>query len=276
MSKSFDELVSKATSCGTKKLAVAVAQDDAVLEAVKIAKERGIADSILVGDKEKIEAVVRDNHRILIPCFSLGRTQTILTVLYQLWQSDRLPKDIKVVVDSPLAQKFCDIWPDDILWNKIKSWNNLHFVQEWTESQILQQSNEPCVCISASGFLTGGRVVEWLKYILPNRNNTICFVGYSGENNMASQIRHGEKFINIDGIEVENNANIVELVSFSSHASYEELMDYYMVCRYDKIALVHGEFEYKVVFANTLQNKLIDQGKSSRVVCVNAESKIYF
>ncbi|CVI71617.1 MAG TPA: phosphate butyryltransferase [Candidatus Fimimorpha faecalis] len=60
MSKSFDELVSKATSCGTKKLAVAVAQDDAVLEAVKIAKERGIADSILVGDKEKIEAVAAE------------------------------------------------------------------------------------------------------------------------------------------------------------------------------------------------------------------------
>ena len=60
MSKSFDELVSKATSCGTKKLAVAVAQDDAVLEAVKIAKERRIADSILVGDKEKIEAVAAE------------------------------------------------------------------------------------------------------------------------------------------------------------------------------------------------------------------------
>ncbi len=60
MSKSFDELVSKATSCGMKKLAVAVAQDDAVLEAVKIAKERGIADSILVGDKAKIEAVAAE------------------------------------------------------------------------------------------------------------------------------------------------------------------------------------------------------------------------
>lgn len=60
MSKSFDELVSKATNCGMKKLAVAVAQDDAVLEAVKIAKERGIADSILVGDKAKIEAVAAE------------------------------------------------------------------------------------------------------------------------------------------------------------------------------------------------------------------------
>ena len=227
-------------------------------------------------DKEKIEAVVRDSHRILIPCFSLGRTQTMLTILYQLWQEGKLPDDIKVVVDSPLAQKFCDIWPDDMLWNKVKSWGNLCFIKEWTESQVLQQSNEPCVVISASGFLVGGRVVEWLKYILPNRRNTICFVGYSGENNMASQIRYGDKVINVDGVEVENNANIVELVSFSSHASYEELMDYYMTCRYDKIALVHGEFEPKVSFANTLQNNLIAQGKSSRVIATNADSKIYF
>ena len=229
-----------------------------------------------VKDKEKIEAVIRDSHRVLIPCFSLGRTQTMLTVLYQLWQEGKLSGDIKVVVDSPLAQKFCDIWPDDMLWDKVKSWSNLCFIKEWTESQALQQSNEPCVCLSASGFLVGGRVVEWLKYILPNRRNTICFCGYSGENNMASQIRYGDKVINVDGVEVENNANIVELVSFSSHASYEELMDYYMICRYDKIALVHGEWEGKAQFAQTLQESLINQAKSSRVICTQQDTKIYF
>ena len=80
----------------------------------------------------------------------------------------------------------------------------------------------------------------------------------------------------IDGDLVPNNCNITELVSYSSHASYEELMDYYgNVLVYDKIALVHGEFEPKVAFANTLQNNLIAQGKSSRVIATNQDQKIY-
>ena len=76
---------------------------------------------------------------------------------------------------------------------------------------------------------------------------------------------------------MQNNANIVELVSFSSHANYEELMDYYAnQCRYDKIALVHGDMKYKPDFARKLQDKLVEQGKSSRVICTNEDTKIYF
>ena len=75
---------------------------------------------------------------------------------------------------------------------------------------------------------------------------------------------------------VSNNANITELRSFSSHASYEELMDYYAhQCRYNKIALVNGNYEDKVEFAHTLQDELISQGKSARVICTQENQKIY-
>nr|DAG70747.1 MAG TPA: putative exonuclease [Caudoviricetes sp.] len=229
-------------------------------------------------DLEKIQAVLEDskNNRVLIPCFSLNRTQTILTELYLLWEYDKIPHDVNIIVDSPLAQKFCNIWPKFRLWEKIMNWPNLRFIKDWEESQEVMHSNFPCVILSASGFLNGGRVVEWLKAILPNRKNTIMFCGYSGQNNLASQIRSRQKSVVVNGDEVSNDANLIELVSFSSHASYEELLDYLSeFCIFDKVALVHGDMNRKPQFANTLQQNLIEQGKSSRVIATNMDSKIY-
>lgn len=115
-----------------------------------------------------------------------------------------------------------------------------------------------------------------IKTALPHSNNHLIFVGYAGDNNLASQIKSGQKEVMIDGVLVSNNANITELRSFSSHASYEELIDYYAnQCRYNKIALVHGNYEDKIEFAHTLQNELISQGKSARVICTQENQKIY-
>src|SRR5699024_7894471 len=126
-------------------------------------------------------------------------------------------------------------------------WRNFKFITEFTISQAMQASNEPLVVLSSAGMMTGGRSVSWAKAIIPDPKAHIIFCGYSSESSLASQIRFGQKEISIEGDLVPNNCNITELVSYSSHASYEELMDYYgNVLIYDKIALVHGEFEGKV------------------------------
>ena len=94
---------------------------------------------------------------------------------------------------------------------------------------------------------------------------------------MASQIRYGDQIININGVYVENNANIIELVSYSSHANFQELFDYYInQCLYNKLALVHGNNSYKTEFGDLIQNELIIQGKSSRVIITNIDTKIDF
>lgn len=227
-------------------------------------------------DQNKMATVIGQYKRVLFPVFSLGRTQTILTELYHLWQEGRIDKDIKVIVDSPLAIKFCKLYPDQDGWEDVYNWKNVQYVADWETSVALQQSNSPMVLLSSSGFMQGGRVRSWLKTFLPDRNAVICYCGFSGDNGTAYEIRHGDKLINIDGEMIENKCNIIELVSFSSHANYDELMAYYGdECRFLKLALVHGNYEAKVAFANTLQNKLISQGKSARVVTVNAEQKIY-
>ena len=228
-------------------------------------------------DIEKMASILNENKRVLIPVFALGRCQTMLIELYQLWLDSKIPKNIKILVDSPMASNICKLYPSLPVWNFIMNeWGNLHFIDEYIESLALQKSNEPVVVLSSAGMITGGRCVGWAKALIPNPNAHIIFCGYSSENSIASQIRFGEKQILIDGEMVDNNANITELVSFSSHASYEELMNYYGRLQFNKIALVHGEFDNKVEFAKTLQQNLIDQGKSARVITVNADTKIYF
>ena len=224
-----------------------------------------------IKDIEKIFTISEQSNKILIPTFSLGRTQEILTLLYDM----AIDMDMPIYLDSPLAQKICDIWDDEVFQNEVMTMPNLHIIQDWNESQILQNQDKHCVIIAASGFLNGGRALAHLKTLLPNRNNHVIFCGFSGENNLASQIKEGDKSVKIDGDWVDNNANITCLYSFSSHASYEELLSYYSELRYNKIAVVHGDIRYKPEFCNMLQDRLHKESKAAKVVCVNEGTKIY-
>lgn len=220
-------------------------------------------------DIAKIKSIVKEYNKILIPTFSLGRTQEILTMLYEL------NIDIPIYLDSPLSQKISSIWDSEYFQEKVLKMSNLHIIQSWIESQSLQFEDKHCIILAGSGFLTAGRSLAHLKTLLPNRNNHVIFCGYSGTNNLASQIKNGDKIVKVDGEDVENNANITCLYSFSSHASYEELMEYYTNLRFNKIAIVHGDYEFKPNFCRALQENLYNKGNSAKVVCVNEGTKIY-
>lgn len=228
-------------------------------------------------DLEKIVTVLNQANRVLIPVFALGRCQLMLTILYILWKQGRIPSNINVYIDSPMAQKICAVYPqDDSLWSEVYNWSNLHFVSDYEETIRLQNSKQSMIVLSSAGMLSGGKSVSWAKAFAPNPNAHIIFCGYSSDSTLASKIRFGDKMVSIEGEMVENNANITELISFSSHASREELIEYYTKSlRFNKLLLVHGDFDNKVIFAQELQDKLVKQGKSSRVIAVNADTKTY-
>ena len=218
-------------------------------------------------DEQMILTAISQYHRILIPTFAQQRLEDILEVLAKLNVTKR------VYVDTPLGEKIYRAWPEPLDYEDRL---NLKFVQSWEESQASQMSNEPCIIVASSGMLTAGRAVYYLKYLLPNPTNAVLFVGYSPENTTATEIKQGNKLIKVDGEVVLNNAQIYSLNSFSSHSNYNQLMKYLMELDYQKVCLVHSDYEDKVAFANTLQNNLIAQGKSSRVIATNADTKIYF
>ena len=217
-------------------------------------------------DLELIKTAIDQYHKILIPVFSLQRAEDMMQVLADL--NIRVP----VYFDTPLGIRIYREWPEPLDFEERL---DLRFVNDWSDSVVLQNSNEHCIILSSSGMLSAGRAVCHLKTILPNKNNCILFCGFSTDNTTASAIKRGEKMIVVDGEPIPNNAQIYSLNTFSSHANYSQLLQYYQEIRYNKLALVHGNAKDKIEFAQVLQDKLIDQGKSAKVISIAKGQKIY-
>lgn len=225
-------------------------------------------------DLEKIESVVNEYQRTIIPAFANNRGQVILTELYRLWKDGKLPKDIKIYYDSPLGLKISNIW-DDEEWSEVYNWENLYKIQDTMESYRLQHMPGKAVVVSSAGMCTAGRVVSWLKCSISDPNTHLLFIGYCPSEGLAADIKSNNKEITIEGETIQNNCNYTELRSFSSHCDYYGLLDFYSSLDCDKLCLVHGDAKNKVEFAHVLQDKLASQGKSSRVIAVNMDTKIY-
>jgi Cft2 family RNA processing exonuclease len=123
--------------------------------------------------------------------------------------------------------------------------------------------------------ITAGRSVKWTQSILPNENDLIMFIGYAGEDTLAYKIKHEkeQKTININGKPIKNKAQIIDLLSFSSHMQRKDLINYYKGINCDKIYLVHSD-KSKIEFKQDLEKAINDCLKSTRVVAVNKGTKI--
>ena len=226
-------------------------------------------------DRQMMATAIQDHNKILIPVFSLQRTEDILHELYLLDNTMSYPAVAipTVYLDAPLASKIFNAWDGDIEY--LREWGKLKIIGDYTQSQALQLSNEHCVIVSSSGMLSAGRALSHLKTLLPKPDNCVLFCGYSGENTLATQIKHGAREIKIDGELIANKAQIYCLNTFSSHSNYVQLMEYYKGLNCDKLALVHGSFDDKAKFTEKLQRDFSKEGKATRVVCVNEDSRIY-
>ena len=226
-------------------------------------------------DIEKIKCVVdqccqHDTQKVVFGSFSLNRLQDILTTLYKIYGEDETFAT-PVIIDAPLGWKITNIWDkliekDNDLWKKVISWKNIVWVDTYEESQQWQKLQTSQVVITTSNFLKAGRVVSWLKSVLPNENARVCLCGYAGdENSVAYQIQHCKKWVMIDGERVRSRANVMQLTSFSSHACRSELLDRYTTMPYNKIYLVHGEKSGKEEFAKLLRENLSNANRSAKV-----------
>lgn len=235
-------------------------------------------------DLRKIQSVVNEvcicnKSKVLIPVFALDRCQNIITVLYELFKDNNNCPN--VLIDSPMACKLTKLFKDLInddekeLYSKVLSWDKLKFIEDYEISKICQESVEPMVICSSAGMLSAGRSVAWARKLLGNSKNCLLFVGYAADNSLANKIKMGKhKTITIENKAIPNKASIVDLKSFSSHLQHDGLLDYYSNINADKIALVHGNFNDKLSFANELQKEISKKNKTSRVICVNRSTEI--
>ena len=205
--------------------------------------------------KVVINTCIQKKGKLIIPSFSVGRTQEIVYALNQLEIAGRLPK-VKTFVDSPLSVNATNIYrmhPEcfnkeilQVMENDPDpfGFNNLFYIQNIEDSKRLNDSKEPCIIISSSGMMEAGRVKHHLANNISNPNNTILVVGYCEPSTLGARIKQGDKKISIFGNPYDVKANVEVLESFSAHGDYAEMI-VFMSCQdkkqIKKMFLVHGE-----------------------------------
>jgi metallo-beta-lactamase family protein len=229
-----------------------------------------------------IVSALKDQGVILIPAFSIGRTQELLYEIESLITKGSTKKvtknlkwqDLEIIVDSPLASKFTNAYRQlNPMWDKeaksrLKGARHaLNYEQLLTVNDhkthlqtvsYLAKTARPAIVIAASGMCTGGRVVNYLKALLPNKRTDILFVGYQAQGTAGRAIqKYGPSngYVDLDGERIAINAQIHTIGGYSAHADQFDLLKFVKRMRYQpkKIHIVHGDNDAKMALKNKLK-----------------------
>jgi metallo-beta-lactamase family protein len=209
---------------------------------------------------------LRQNGQVIIPAFSVGRTQQIVYVLHQLTLAGKLPR-APIFVDSPLSVNATEIYRlhpecfNDTIYKFLHEkanpfgMENLTYIREVAHSMKLNDLKEPAIIISASGMCEAGRIRHHLKNHIGDPKNLILFIGYCAEHTLGAQIVAGANPVNIFGEPQAVRAKIVSLDTYSGHADKNELKRYVEKISGDikKICCIHGEESQCRAHAETLR-----------------------
>jgi metallo-beta-lactamase family protein len=204
--------------------------------------------------------------KIIIPSFSVGRTQQIVYTLHQLTLAGQLPR-VPIFVDSPLSVNATEIYRlhpecfNETIYKFLREkenpfgMENLTYIRELAHSMKLNDLREPAIIISASGMAEAGRIRHHLANHIGSPSNLILFIGYCAEHTLGAQILSGANPVNIFGEPHEVRAKVASLDSFSGHADKHELRRYVGKVQGDlkKIAVIHGEESQALAFGETLR-----------------------
>ena len=216
------------------------------------------------------KACVKEQGRIIIPAFSIGRTQSLVYSLNKIFTSGLLPP-VKVFVDSPLASRSTEVFRK--YHNMVNSeaqafyqkrgdefeFDNLTYVETLKDSRQVSNYFEPCIIISSAGMLDGGRIQDHLFYNIQNYYCTILFIGYCAKGTLGYRLLRGDPIVHIKDRDLSVYATIKKTDVLSAHGDHEDLVN--NVRRLDKtklknVFLVHGE----TVSMEALANALTEEG----------------
>ena len=213
-----------------------------------------------------LDACAKNRGKLIIPSFAIGRTQEIVYALHRLKNAGNLPS-IEIFVDSPLAisatnifrlhaesfneemQQFIHANPDPF------GFDNLHYIRTIDDSKRLNNYNQPCIIISASGMMEAGRVKHHLANNIDNPRTTILSVGYCSPTTLGAKIMRGDKTVSIFGVNYKVRANLKNIQSYSGHADYNELLRYLgsqNPKNVKNLFIIHGEENARTAFADHL------------------------
>lgn len=216
-----------------------------------------------------IKTCINQQGKLIIPAFSLGRTQEIVYALDRMRTEGKLPK-VRVYVDSPLStsatkimRRHTEYFNEDILEYMQTdpdpfAFPNLRYTPTIQESKAINEDEGPAIIIAASGMMDAGRIKHHLAKYIEDPKNTLLIVGYCEPSTIGGKILNGDKTIRIYGKEFDVNASVEVISSYSAHADYAELIQF-MNCqdpaKVKNLYLVHGTIEAQEYFADKLRER---------------------
>jgi metallo-beta-lactamase family protein len=218
-----------------------------------------------------INEAVKNQSRIIVPAFALGRTQELIYILHKLHNEGRIPA-IPIYLDSPLGNSITEVfkkhnadfdkqtWQDFINNNESPfAFEKLNYIKTITESKMLAEKIGPLIIIASSGMLEGGRILHHLKNNIGNPKSTVLLTGYQAENTLGRKLQSGEKKVRIFDEFFEVRARILSLDELSAHADQNNLLNYISNLKgLKKLFLVHSEDNVADIFANLIKAKKPD------------------
>lgn len=219
---------------------------------------------------------IQKKGKLIIPAFSVGRTQELLYTLNQLSNENRLPK-IKVYVDSPLSREATEVvksHPENYN-SRLKKlletdydpfgFDELTFIKTVDESKSLNDLHDPCIIISASGMADAGRIKHHIANNINDPKNTILMVGYCEPNSLGGRLMNGAKEVKIFSEYYKVQAEVGSIRSMSAHGDYDDLSQF-LACQnpaaVKTVFIVHGEYDVQLDF----QKRLLKKGFKDVVV----------
>jgi metallo-beta-lactamase family protein len=216
------------------------------------------------------ETCVTNGGRLIIPAFSVGKTQEVLYTLNMLSNAGRLPR-IPVFVDSPLAISATDISRKyaGLLREAVReqlehdpdlfSFPGLEILRTPESSKALNDRTEPCIIISASGMMEAGRVRHHLRHALPDPRNAVLVVGFCAPGTLGDRLLQGAHEVGLFGQRIPVKARILRMDFYSAHADSTELVRFLRCqdpAQVQRVFLVHGVDESR----NALKESLSQEG----------------
>ena len=213
-----------------------------------------------------VQTCLNKGGKLIIPSFSVGRTQEVVYSLNNFFNQGSLPK-IDIFVDSPLSVNATDVFrlhPECFNKDILKvmetdddpfGFKSLFYITRVEDSKKLNDHKKPCVIISASGMMEAGRVKHHLANNISDSRNTVLAVGYCSPATLGARILRGDKEVSIHGSVYKVNADIRSIESYSGHGDYREMIDF-LNCQdkgaVQKTFVVHGEYETQKKYASYL------------------------
>lgn len=201
------------------------------------------------------ETCIKFPGRLIIPAFSIGRTQALVFTLNKLFSSGALPP-VKIFVDSPLAEFATDVYRKhhQLLNDDAKDFyrrsgdefefDSLSYVQDKRESISISNYHEPCIIISSAGMLEGGRIQDHLYHNIQNYYCTILFIGYCAKGTLGHRLLRGDSIVRLRHRDLSVYATIKKTDLLSGHGDHDDLMSNIVSQdpnQLKKVFLVHGE-----------------------------------